>query len=531
MRSGGWRVALDESLTAGAIGLSINHFDRDRTLRPLPGFFAEDEEFRALLAVVAQHPPATMQVITRFNDREKDVADAERFARLAREAGVRAQWPGIPFNVRDDDHRPTLWEAHHRLQAEGADFWPIVAFKPLAPFFSFERSLVFQRVPVWNDWVNGPEQDKLRLLADPAWRDRARESWDNRTHSSLSRIDRPAEMILSLSETGAGPVDISLERVCRTARSAHLRRAGRVGARQRRSFADGRGPGAAVRNRHRGRTARTEDARQHQRQRRPSPAVRGAGEHIYLLSHYVRDAGLLSIEEAVHALTGRTASFFGLGDRGVVAPGKLGDLVVFALDEIELGRGAAAVRRAARHLAAGPQARGLSRHHLCRCADLARRAGDRRAAGQIHATERLGARAGKEASALSETVNVSDRIADGAVDEYLDRIGLTGPLEPDHRTLALLQQAHLDAVPFENLSIHLGEPIVLTVDALIDKLVRRRRGGFCYELNGAFGALLAALGFRVTLKAARVFDGRAAGGRRSTTSHYASISMSLGWWT
>lgn len=109
---------------------------------------------------------------------------------------------------------------------------------------------------------------------------------------------------------------------------------------------------------------------------------------------------------------------------------------------------------------------------------------------------------------MSETVNVSDRIADGAVDEYLDRIGLTGPLEPDHRTLALLQQAHLDAVPFENLSIHLGEPIVLTVDALIDKLVRRRRGGFCYELNGAFGALLAALGFRVTLKAARVFDGQ-----------------------
>ena len=47
-----------------------------------------------------------------------------------------------------------------------------------------------------------------------------------------------------------------------------------------------------------------------------------AGEHVYLLSHYVRDTGLLSIEEAVHALTGRTASFFGLGDRGVVAPGK-----------------------------------------------------------------------------------------------------------------------------------------------------------------------------------------------------------------
>jgi len=62
-----------------------------------------------------------------------------------------------------------------------------------------------------------------------------------------------------------------------------------------------------------------------------------AGEHVYLFSHYVRDAGLLSIEQAVHALTGRAAEFFGLTDRGVIAPGKAADLAVFALDEIELG--------------------------------------------------------------------------------------------------------------------------------------------------------------------------------------------------
>jgi N-hydroxyarylamine O-acetyltransferase len=109
---------------------------------------------------------------------------------------------------------------------------------------------------------------------------------------------------------------------------------------------------------------------------------------------------------------------------------------------------------------------------------------------------------------LPEIADLSDRIADSAVANYLDRIGLEGPLQSDFRTLARLQQAHLDAVPFENLSIHLGEPIDLTLDALVHKIVGRRRGGFCYELNGAFGALLAALGFRVTLLAARVFDGK-----------------------
>jgi N-hydroxyarylamine O-acetyltransferase len=61
----------------------------------------------------------------------------------------------------------------------------------------------------------------------------------------------------------------------------------------------------------------------------------------------------------------------------------------------------------------------------------------------------------------------------------------------------------LRAVPFENLDIHLGRPIVLAEDALFDKIVRRRRGGFCYELNGLFAALLRDLEFDVTLLAAQ----------------------------
>jgi N-hydroxyarylamine O-acetyltransferase len=61
------------------------------------------------------------------------------------------------------------------------------------------------------------------------------------------------------------------------------------------------------------------------------------------------------------------------------------------------------------------------------------------------------------------------------------------------------------AVPFENLSIHLGEPIVLIDADLLSKVVTRRRGGFCYELNGAFAVLLEALGFSVERVAARVY--------------------------
>ena len=80
--------------------------------------------------------------------------------------------------------------------------------------------------------------------------------------------------------------------------------------------------------------------------------------------------------------------------------------------------------------------------------------------------------------------------------------------KPDSASAAALRalhRAHLLAVPFENLSIPLGEPISLEHRDLIDKIVTRRRGGFCYELNGAFALLLGALGFDVRLLAARVF--------------------------
>ncbi|MGW7523694.1 arylamine N-acetyltransferase family protein [Streptomyces sp. NPDC054783] len=88
---------------------------------------------------------------------------------------------------------------------------------------------------------------------------------------------------------------------------------------------------------------------------------------------------------------------------------------------------------------------------------------------------------------------------------YLRRIGAEHPQKPTGRALRELQLRHLRTVPFENLSIHLGEEIVLEEERLLDKVIGRRRGGFCYELNGLFGALLAALGYEVDLLAARVY--------------------------
>ncbi len=97
----------------------------------------------------------------------------------------------------------------------------------------------------------------------------------------------------------------------------------------------------------------------------------------------------------------------------------------------------------------------------------------------------------------------------GETAAYLDRIGAGRPDAVGEAELSALHRAHQEAVPFENLSIHLGEPISLAAGDLIGKIVTQRRGGFCYELNGAFALLLEALGARVTRVAARVYgDGR-----------------------
>ncbi|MGH2404722.1 MAG: arylamine N-acetyltransferase family protein [bacterium] len=92
------------------------------------------------------------------------------------------------------------------------------------------------------------------------------------------------------------------------------------------------------------------------------------------------------------------------------------------------------------------------------------------------------------------------------LDSYLRRIGYDGPQAPTQATLWAVHAAHIEAVPFENLDIHAGRPIVLDEDALFDKIVRRHRGGFCYELNGLFSVLLTELGFRVTRLSAGVLD-------------------------
>ena len=91
-------------------------------------------------------------------------------------------------------------------------------------------------------------------------------------------------------------------------------------------------------------------------------------------------------------------------------------------------------------------------------------------------------------------------------ERYLARIGYTGSREPNAETLRALHVQHLLSVPFENLDIHWKRPIVVEVERFLHKIIDERRGGFCYELNGAFAALLRELGFDVKMLSGRVIS-------------------------
>jgi arylamine N-acetyltransferase len=108
---------------------------------------------------------------------------------------------------------------------------------------------------------------------------------------------------------------------------------------------------------------------------------------------------------------------------------------------------------------------------------------------------------------------------------YFGRIGYRGPTEPTLATLQALVAAHNQSIPFENLDPLLGIPVAdLTAPALMDKLVLRGRGGYCYEHNGLMGYVLEELGFRVERLAGRVVWMNTSGALPAQTHQVLSVT-------
>ncbi len=328
---------LDDAMQAGAIGLSSNYLDYDKHDRPLPSQQADDAEFSALMAVVAKYPGATVQIIVDHYMRMSGPEQAQRLGNLAHEAGVRLQWVGVPTLQFQAEIAEKSLAVHERFKAEGKDNWTGYHHVSPTSVINFCRSLVFAQNgnQVWQEVIDieGFEAKK-QLLTDPAWLDRARESWNKQyAHSYLHD---PGALTLKESETGYGPVGVTLADYMEETGIEHASDAMA-------QWVLNNGPESVVLKRSWERNeelllkllrdprsvGNISDGGAH------GKMFCGYGDNILLLTDFVRDRGLLSIEEAVHVMTGKLANFFGLHQRGEIAEGKVADIAVFNLAEVE----------------------------------------------------------------------------------------------------------------------------------------------------------------------------------------------------
>lgn len=111
------------------------------------------------------------------------------------------------------------------------------------------------------------------------------------------------------------------------------------------------------------------------------------------------------------------------------------------------------------------------------------------------------------------------------LDAYLARIGHTGPRAPTLDTLSAIQARHVEAIAFENLNPLFGWPVPIDLPSLEQKLVRDRRGGYCFEQNALFAHALRALGFHVAGLAARVLWGQPEDARTARTHMLLRIDL------
>jgi N-acyl-D-amino-acid deacylase len=329
---------LEDALGAGALGLSSNLLDHDSRDRPVPSQVADDDEFVALLDVVSRHPGATFQVIVDTFMRMTADASIQRMAALCAPRGIRMQWVGVPtYEFQQGKLGKPMFERHEGFKTEGLDFWTGFHHVPATNSISFLSSLIFAQsnIYAWHEVISAPTEDaKMALLTDPDWRERGRASWVECWPQSP--LSRPAELTLAESEPGFGPVGVTLADFAAARGGLHpsdaladwlldngvrstvlLKPWAKSREICRDLFRDPRALG------------NISDAGAH------GQMLCGIGDHINFLTDFVRDSGLLTIEEGIHNLTGKLAGFFGLRDRGEIKVGRRADIAVFDLAAVE----------------------------------------------------------------------------------------------------------------------------------------------------------------------------------------------------
>ncbi|MET0269218.1 MAG: amidohydrolase family protein [Sphingomonas sp.] len=330
---------LEDALANGALGLSTNLLDHDGENRPIPSLVADDEEFAALFDVMERYPATTFQcIIDVALMRDTGPAQTDRMARLMQGRGIRMQLTGaIPTVAYQKYLLQPMRDRVARMRRDGIDVWPGYAHVPLTGQLSLYKSLIFAQSNdyVWHEVVlaDGAEA-KEALLRDPDWRARARVSWDTQCYPQ-SPMNNPGMLLLTElgSDNGAGPFRTLREHadalgLHRSDAMAEWLLANGVLSTVRMAPFDMDDEVVVEMIRDPRTVGNITDAGAHLQM------LCGGGENLVYLTKYVRDQQAISLEEAVHSMTGKLAGHFHLTDIGRIAAGKRADIVVFDFAEV-----------------------------------------------------------------------------------------------------------------------------------------------------------------------------------------------------
>lgn len=328
------QTLLRECLDAGAIGLSTSYVDMDETLKPVPSRYADAGEVEALAAVLSEYG-RILQIVPEFYDPDLTIARLDQLAEISLKYGISTTFSPLFVNADNIAAVDRVMARVDEQFARGARVWPQVQTRPIDISFSFAvPSLIFIRLPGWYNIMRfGTPEEIVAAFAGGESRERliaeATPMMDLWSFLKLRQVASEANQQYvgkTLAEIGKlrgvtaleAMIDLSVEENL----DAHF-------------MAENMG--------------HNEDGKVGSLLRHPRVHIGASdgGAHIlsfstygdtgYLFGHFVRDAKLLSLEEAVKKITSDTAAIWAIPERGLIAKGLIADIVVFDPAAIDRG--------------------------------------------------------------------------------------------------------------------------------------------------------------------------------------------------
>jgi N-acyl-D-aspartate/D-glutamate deacylase len=315
------RDVVAEALAAGALGFATSksptHAGADG--KPVPSRLADIDEVYRIADAVKEHGHGVMQITP------GEGLFVDEFAELTKRTGVPVSWTALLTGIGPPGTAVNLLD----MTAEAGDnVWPQIACRPLVMQITFEDPFAFSSIDAFKDVLEVPRESRADVYADPSWRERARTGaggvfstkWDKTTiaETDLHRALMGRTLTDIAEERGVEPLDAAID----LALEENLKTRFRV-------------------------VLANDDEEEVGKLLQDERAVLGlsdAGAHAsqlcdacfstHLLSHWTRETGILSLEQAVWRLTGQPAQIFGISDRGLVQEGMAADLVAFDPDTV-----------------------------------------------------------------------------------------------------------------------------------------------------------------------------------------------------